>query len=260
MPGNAAGAVGRGRIHLLDELRGFAVLCMVCYHGFYTAGYLFGSAAGIYFFRYFMGAEPYFAGLFMFLSGIACNLSRSNLKRGLRLLALAMGVTLVTAVFLPEDRIAFGILHFLAVCMILTGLCKPALDGKAFSWWPVLVCAALYLLTRRVDAGCLGPGAPLAWKLPAALYATDWLAPLGFHTASFVSADYFPLLPWIFVYAAGVWVGKLAAAGKFPAFTCRPQVPQLAWVGRHALVVYLVHQPVIYACGLLLLRLSRAGG
>lgn len=259
MPGYAAGA-GRGRIHLLDELRGFAVLCMVCYHGFYTAGYLFGSAAGVYYFHYFMSAEPYFAGLFMFISGIACNLSRSNLARGLKLLALSLGVTLVTVLFLWEDRITFGILHFLAVCMILTGLCKPLLDKKAFSWGPVFACAALYLLTRRVDAGLLGPGAPLAWKLPAALYATDWLAPLGFHTAAFVSADYFPLLPWIFVYTAGVWVGKLAAAGRFPAFAYRRRVPQLAWVGRQALVIYLVHQPVIYACGLLLQWLYRVCG
>ncbi len=240
-----------GRIWFLDELRGFAVFCMVCYHAFYTEGYLFGGEAGVYFFSFFMVAEPYFAGLFMFISGIACNLSHSNLVRGLKLFAFAMGVTLVTWLVVPNDRIIFGVLHFLATCMVLTGLVKPALDREPFSWWPVLACAAMFLLTRHVQDGLLGPGYPFAVRLPEGLYAENWFAPLGFHNDKFVSADYFPMLPWIFVYTAGVWVGKLAKAGKFPAFMYRSSVPQLSWVGRHALAIYLFHQPVIYACGLL---------
>lgn len=99
MPETSPAQSGRGRIYLMDELRGFAVFCMVFYHGFYTLGYLFGNAIGLYYFRFFMPAEPFFAGLFMFISGIASDLSRSNLSRGLKLLALALGVTLVTGLF-----------------------------------------------------------------------------------------------------------------------------------------------------------------
>jgi uncharacterized membrane protein len=240
------------RIYLLDELRGFAVLCMICYHAFFTAGYVFGEAWGVFYFHYFMAAEPYFAGLFMFISGVACNLSHSNLARGAKLFALAMGVTLVTWLFDPRDIVAFGVLHFLAVCMVLTGLLKPALDRLKFSWPPAAALAALTLCTRRVQEGFFGPGGALSAALPQAWYATNWLAPLGFHNAAYISSDYFPLLPWIFVYAAGVWIGKLAGEGRFPAFTYRSSVPQLSWVGRRALVIYLAHQPVIYACGLLI--------
>lgn len=252
--------IKRGRrICLLDELRGFAVVCMVCYHAFYTAGYLFGSEAGVYYFAFFMAAEPYFAGLFMFISGIACNLSHSNLLRGLKLFALALGVTIVTWLVVPQDRITFGVLHFLAVCMVLTGLLKPALDRRAFSWRPVLACAVLFLFTWNVQSGLLGFG-PIAVRLPAALYTTNWLAPLGFHNDVFVSADYFPMLPWVFLYAAGVWIGKLAKAGKFPEFMYRSSVPQLSWAGRRALAIYLIHQPVIYACGLLVRWLYSVAG
>ena len=245
MPEQTLAAAPR-RIHLMDELRGFAVFCMIFYHGFYTLGYLYNNDVGRYYFQFFMPAEPVFAGLFMFISGISSNLSHSNLGRGLKLLALALGVTLVTAIVVPADIITFGILHFLAVCMILFGLLKPKADRYGFSWIPVLLCAALFCLTRGLPYGYFGFGPELGIRLPAALYTTAWAAPFGFPGGSFQSADYFPLLPWIFVFAAGTFVGKLAAAGKFPEFSYHPQVPFLSWCGKHALILYLVHQPVIY--------------
>lgn len=241
-----------GRIYTMDELRGLAVFCMIFYHGFYTVGYLFGNFLGLFFFRFFTPAEPFFAGLFMFISGIACNLSHSNLVRGLKLFALAMGVTLVTWLVLPDDIITFGILHFLAVCMILAGLVKPVIDRYRFSWIPVAVCALLYIFTMNIQLGYLGPGGALKIMLPQALFSTNWLAPLGIHNETFLSADYFPLLPWIFVYTAGIFVGKLAKAGKFPEALYKSRVPAFAWMGRHALILYLVHQPVIYGVCLLI--------
>lgn len=247
-----------GRIYFMDELRGLAVFCMIFYHGFYTLGFLYHINLGAFFFRFFMPAEPVFAGLFMFISGIACNLSHSNLSRGLKLLALALGVTLVTWIFVPEEIITFGILHFLAVCMILTGLLKPVIDRFHFSWIPVAVCTVLYLFTKNIELGFLGLGGPLSIPLPQTLYTTNWLAPLAFHNSTFASADYFPLFPWIFVYTAGVFVGKLAKAGKFPTFTYRSSVPPLSWLGRHALILYLAHQPVIYGVCMLFSWLGKS--
>ncbi len=244
-----------GRIHSMDELRGFAVFCMIFYHGFYTAGFLFGSEVGAYFFRFFAPAEPFFAGLFIFISGIACNLSHSNLARGLKLLAVALGVTLVTGVFVPQDIIVFGILHFLAVCMILCGLLDRRPARARFRWRQPAACAALYLLTCSLPAGALGPGGAWSLALPRALYAAGWLAPLGLPGPGFASADYFPLLPWGFVFAAGVFVGRLAAGGRFPAFLYPRRAPGLSWLGRHALLLYIVHQPVIYGACVLFARI-----
>lgn len=256
MPESHAAPHGRGRIHLMDELRGFAVFCMVFYHGFYTFGYLFGNDIGIYFFRFFMPAEPLFAGLFLFISGIASNLTHSNLSRGLKLLAVAIGLTLVTWIFVPEDIITFGVLHFLSICMILFGLLKPYADRFAFSWIPVFACFALYFVTRGVPHGYLGYGSGLGIPLPQSLYQDSWLAPFGFPGAGFVSSDYFPLIPWIFIFAAGTVVGKLAKAGKFPELAYRSQVPILSWFGRHALILYLAHQPVIFGLALLAKQLA----
>ena len=258
MPENCLKTQKSGRIWSMDELRGVAVFCMIFYHGFYTVGFLFGNYWGLFFFRFFMPAEPFFAGLFMFISGIACNLSHSNLSRGLKLLALALGVTLVTRLVVPEDVITFGILHFLAVCMILAGLLMKYVDRSRFSWIPVAICVLLYFMTKNIQFGYLGPGGPLKLPLPGMLYATNWLAPLGFHNRAFQSADYFPILPWIFVYAAGVFVGKLAKAGKFPTSLYRSRAPFFSWFGRHALILYLAHQPVIYGVCLLIQTLAAA--
>jgi uncharacterized membrane protein len=74
-----------------------------------------------------------------------------------------------------------------------------------------------------------------------------------------MSADYFPMLPWIFVYAAGIFVGKLAKAGKFPKALYKSRVPVFGWMGRHALILYIVHQPVIYGVCLLIQALVSHG-
>ena len=246
---------GMGRIHCMDEMRGVAVFCMIFFHGFYTAGFLFHNRVGAYYFRYFTPAEPFFAALFIFISGIACNLSHSNLERGLKLLAVALGVTLVTGVFLPEDIITFGILHFLSVCMIACGLLKKKIDRCRFSWKQPAGCAVFYALTREVPQGFLGPGGFFSYPVPKTLYAFPWLAPIGLPGPGFLSADYFPLIPWAFMYAAGVFIGKLAKTGKFPAWLYPERVPVLSWFGRHALSLYIIHQPVIYAFCLLFSRI-----
>ena len=76
-----------------------------------------------------------------------------------------------------------------------------------------------------------------------------WLRMLGWVYEGFVSTDYFPLLPYFFVYAAGVFAGRLIQERR-PAVFYRRHSRPLAFLGRHSLGIYLVHQPVLY--GLLL--------
>ena len=229
----------------MDELRGFAVLCMIFYHAFYTLAYLYGIDWGMALLRFFMPAEPFFAALFILISGISSDLSRSNLKRGLKLFAVALAVTLVTWLVVPSEIITFGILHFLSVCMILFGLCKKWLDRLPFSWVWVFLCAIAYFLTMNITDGYLGIWA-FSVALPQAWYEQTWLFPLGICSSSFRSSDYFPLFPWIFVFLAGTMLGRFAAADRFPSFMYKSSIPALSWMGRHALILYVVHQPVIY--------------
>ena len=244
------------RIHLMDELRGFAVFCMVFYHGFYTLAFLMGQSWGEWLYRFFMPAEPWFAGLFIFIAGISSNLTHSNLVRGVKLLGVALLVTLATAIAVPEELIVFGILHFLSVCMIAFGLLQllrrrlGRTEEPPFRLWPVVVCAVLFIVTRYLASGYLQIPFVLRVFLPSGWYQA-WLAPLGLPGPGFSSADYFPLLPWCFVFAAGTVVGCLAKAGKFPAWTYPSRVPFFSFLGRHALLIYVLHQPVIYGAALL---------
>ncbi len=248
------------RIHTLDELRGFAVFCMVFYHAFYTVGYLFNFDFGVKLIEFFMPAEPFFAGLFILISGIASNLSHSNLERGCKLLFIAEAVTVVTFLVVGEDQvIRFGVLHMLAVSMIAFGLLRKVV-GLVPMWIGIILNVLLFVFTLQITRGYVGIPFLYQLRLPVEWYSSGIFYALGFPSKDFVSSDYFPLMPWLFLFFAGGFFGKLAADKKFPAFTYKKHIPPLAFLGRHALLVYILHQPVIYGiCSLVKLIIGSNG-
>ena len=68
---------------------------------------------------------------------------------------------------------------------------------------------------------------------------------LGLRTADFVSADYFPLLPWIFIFLFGASLGGRIKERRLPERFYGLACPPLEAVGRHSLLIYLLHQPVL---------------
>ena len=72
---------------------------------------------------------------------------------------------------------------------------------------------------------------------------------LGFPGSDFYSDDYFPLIPWIFMYLCGYFLSPavVEACRKRPGKRVEP----LTFMGRRSLVVYMLHQPIVY--GLLML-------
>lgn len=122
----------RRRICLMDELRGFALLCMIFYHAFFTMFMLFDMPVGRTLVKFFSPVEPVFAALFVIISGVSSRLSKSNLKRGLKLLAVALLLTAVTVgfdyFFDAGITIIFGILHMLAISMLIFHFSKKLLD------------------------------------------------------------------------------------------------------------------------------------
>ncbi len=237
------------RICLLDEIRGAAVLCMIFYHTFYTLATIFSIPFAYRVLAIFEPIDPYFATIFIVISGIVSQLSRSNLKRGLKLAAVSVVVTLVTYFLFPQDVILFGILHFLAFAMIWYGLTAKWRE-KIPLWLGLTACAVLTFCFAWVEHGKFAAVLPL----PAVLYKTNLLFPLGMYSETFYSADYFPILPWIFVFLFGTYLGRLAKAGKFPAFTYKSRVPFLSFIGKHALWIYILHQPVIFSIAWIVTR------
>ncbi|MCI5579391.1 MAG: DUF1624 domain-containing protein, partial [Oscillospiraceae bacterium] len=57
------------RVYLLDEIRGFAIICMVIYHAMFELKYEFGINVPIFFDNWFGIIRDIFAGTFIFISG-----------------------------------------------------------------------------------------------------------------------------------------------------------------------------------------------
>jgi uncharacterized membrane protein len=175
-------------------------------------------------------AQHFFAGLFVFLSGISSNLSRNNFRRSFKYLAVALIITLVTYLFDPPSTIFFGIIHCLGVSALIYGLvfkkARPAF------------CLLLGILIIGLT-GIL-PSLNKALSLES-----NWLLPLGIHSQDFASFDYFPFIPWFGVFLTGVAAGRWLYSSKKSLIPRTLPENFINWCGRHSLLIYLFHQPVI---------------
>ncbi len=238
------------RYPLLDTLRGFSLVSMVLYH--YSWDLVFLSHKRI---AWFSGTPGYLwqqsiCWAFILISGFSLALAlhgkkrTAALKKSGLLLLLGSLITAVTDAFLPQGRILFGILFFLGAATLLMPLGgnRTPLSPEAAA---VLSCL-LFLATRNVPFGCLGFEGLTGPVLPASLYTHGlWGTFWGFPGKDFRSADYFPLLPWFFLFATGYFSGRaLLQKEKLPP-VFRVSVPPLSALGRHSLILYLLHQPLL---------------
>ena len=234
------------RAGFMDEVRGFCIICMVIYHVMFDLNYTYGIHIPIMFDGWFSIIRDIFAGMFMFISGMSCRYSRNNAKRGIQCFFVGMLITFVFAFFAPQAPILFGILHFMGISMMIY-----AIWDKYILKVPVKIavplCAVLFTLTRGITEGCLGPAKGIGIELPRFLYDAKLLFPFGFTAQGFQSFDYFPLLPWIFVFLAGAYIGEYAINEKMPAFFYKTHCKPLAFAGRYTLWIYILHQPVAMA-------------
>lgn len=225
------------RIWELDALRGLCILGMLVVHFIYDAVELYGLLR----WRYpgaFILVRDWGGVLFLLVSGICVTLGSRCVRRGLIVFSCGMLCTAVTAgmYFLDfSDRsiiIYFGVLHCLGICMLL---------------WPLLKKLPLWALTV-LAAVLIGVG--LYWWYRVRI-SFDWLFPLGLISRRFLSADYYPLLPNLGFFLLGAVLGKTVYRQKQ---TLLPKVNEnslpirfLSFCGRHSLIIYLAHQPVLSA-------------
>lgn len=212
-----------GRYALLDELRGLDLVSMMLYHACWDMMFLFGIWMDWYAGMPGRLWQQTICWVFILLSGFCAPFGRHMLRCGVTVFAAGALVTAVTLVFMPGGRVIFGVLTFLGTAMLLTGVLEP-------------------LLKKVMPAVGLG-----GWKLmlPQSLYANYFTAFFGFYPDWFYSTDYFGLLPWLFLFWAGYYLHKAVGRRRMEPLR-RPVCPALGWMGRHSLLLYLLHQPVIY--------------
>ncbi len=240
------------RLYLLDEFRGLLVINMIVFHTIWDLVYMFGNDWQWYInerqgWRIWIGAN------FVLLSGLCWKMSRNPLKRGLIVYLCGAVVSVVTILFTPSAKIMFGVLTLIGSSMLLMTFCDVFLK-KLHPIVGVLLGAICFVLTFGVNSGYLGFGDWKICKLPDAWYANWFTTYLGFPESGFESADYYTLLPWFFMFAIGYFLyafllGAYASDARREAVTRvlgKSICPPLGWVGRHALIIYMLHQPVIY--------------
>lgn len=232
------------RLWEIDVTRGVAILMMIVFHTVFDLSFfaIFPVDVATGFWRYFAYAT---ATLFLLVVGISLVIShdraavklsglplvRKFVLRGAGIFALGLLVTLATWLYLPEGYVIFGILHLIGVSVMLSPL------FFRFQTWNIpagILCVLIgWFLTSRASL----PSPPL------------FLLPLGIHAPAFWSVDYTPLFPWLGAVLIGMGVASFLYAGGTRHFTLKPLpdlfVRPLSFLGRHSLVIYLVHQPVI---------------
>lgn len=244
------------RYRLLDELRGLDLISMMLYHGMWDVVFLFGVVQKWYTGRPGFVWQQSICWVFILLSGFCLPLGHHPFRRGAVVFGAGALVTAVTLLFLPEEVVWFGVLTLLGSSMLLTAALDPLLR-RVPPAVGVAVSALLFWGTYPTMNGFWNlPGGRLA--LPQALYASWPTAYLGFMPKSFFSTDYFPLLPWLFLFWAGYFLHHLVGRGRLAPLR-RSVCPPLGWMGRHSLVLYLLHQPVILGVLTVAFRLVRAG-
>lgn len=217
------------RILWVDSLRGFAIVLMIVFHFCYDLRY-FGyvnwqvpNGANWWPFRYVI------LTLFIFTVGISLSLAHHKqfhaaafVKRALQLLIVSLAITVMSLVMFPSSWIYFGILHFILAASFLGVVVvrKP---------WLALILGLVILLADW-------------WGY----LDSEWPF-VGFGSVLPQNTeDFVPLFPWLGVMYLGI-----ACAGLLPIQ--RFNLPRLqlirpiTWMGRHALLIYLIHQPIMFA-------------
>lgn len=231
---------GARRFDSLDTIRGVTLISMIAYHASWDLVYLYGVDWPFY--RSF-GAylwQQSICWTFILLSGYCFHLGKHRLKRGLMAFGGGALVSLVTLVAMPEDPILFGVLTLLGSAALVTipldrwfGRISPA-AGFVGSF-------GLFFLLRNVNEGFLGFEGLRLLALPEGLYRNLFTAFLGFPHSGFYSSDYFSLLPWIFLFWTGYFLYRLRRPDRGGV-----SLPVVTAMGRHSLLIYLLHQPILY--------------
>ena len=235
-----ASLAGTMRVPVVDLLRGGAIVAMIAYHFCFDLAYFRLASFDFYRDPWWLHARTAILTSFLLLAGGSLVLAertaggRSRFWRHVLLIsACAVAVSLASYLIFPRSYIWFGVLHAIAVSLVLI---RPLASHP----WIALGSGVAVIV------------AGLAWRSPwFDDRAWGWV---GFVTAKPVTEDYVPLFPW-----TGVMLVGAALAHYLPRSWLRPREPAargriLRWLGRHSLAVYMLHQPLLIGALFLVTR------
>ncbi|MBY4797996.1 DUF1624 domain-containing protein [Collinsella sp. AGMB00827] len=184
----------RPKIVGLDIIRGATVLSMIGFHLCYDLVTFAGISLSWFADTPLQAVwRASISWTFLFVAGFSTSLSRNNAWRGLRYGAIACAIWILTSLVSVDVSISFGIMFCMAASTLLHHMCAA---------WSRHLPAQFLLL------GFLILFVATYW-IPLSTYPVAGLAWLGFPSPAFTSGDYYPLIPYFFIYGAGTAAGRL---------------------------------------------------
>ncbi len=228
---------GENRVCLFDTIRGFTIVSMVAFHTTYDLVYLYGCQ--IPWFTVGPAQELWrisISWVFLSLAGWMTSLSRDNVRRAYLYSAAAFIIWVATTIASVDTPISFGILFCMAGSTWAWVLMKRT-TSKTIERHPFML-SIFFIVTFLVF-----------YRIPRHIYDVSGLAWLGFPSAGFSSGDYYPLIPFSFLYLAFSVLGNAwkQQGHTYPEWTYRNWCPVLSFIGTKSLPIYLLHQVAILA-------------
>ncbi|WP_278419367.1 heparan-alpha-glucosaminide N-acetyltransferase [Ruminococcus bromii] len=240
------------RYYLLDSLRGISIISMIAFHLCYDLFMIYGINTSWYFYPITAVWERSICVVFILVSGMCLNFTRNGIKRGILLNLAGFAVTCVTVIAEPNQAVWFGVLNLIGCSMMIVSVLSVNLK-KIRPLSGALISFLLYAVSYDVPKGYVGLFGLDIVKLPDFLYSCKYLAFLGFPSSDFFSTDFFPLFPWIFLFAAGFYLWNFIVEKNLTKYF-ELKIPVLDKIGRYSLWIYLAHQPIIM--GILMLAMQ----
>jgi uncharacterized membrane protein len=226
------GTVPARRVSALDALRGLAILAMVAYHFCFDLRYFGVTQWDLYHDPLWLNARTLILSSFLLIAGVSLVLadrgtaSHARFWRHVAIIgACAVAVSVASYALFPASWIWFGVLHAIAVSLVLA---RPLVRRPALA----LILGIVVIAAGNLFTHPLFDNRALGW--------------LGFMTAKPRTEDYVPLFPWIGVLLLGISAGQALVRAQFRAIAFAEGWPRwIAWLGRHSLATYMVHQPLM---------------
>ena len=232
------------RVQAVDALRGLAIIAMIVYHFAFDLRFFGVTRADFENDPFWLTARAGIVASFLSIAGISAVLADRAGVRALRFarrigeVALcAVLVSMASYFVFPQTFIYFGILHCVAVSLVIA---RPLVRHPWLSvaFGTAIIVAGLVFSHPWFDAR-----------------STSWI---GFTTHKPATQDYVPLFPWLGVVLLGVGAGHALVSNRFRTLAFLQRSPAtLRAMGRHSLAIYMAHQPILMGSLWLVLKLVR---
>lgn len=242
----------QSRFDRIDALRGFAMLWMTLFHFCFDLNYFGFLNQNFYEDNFWTIQRSFIVSLFLFCAGLSQSVALSQglswerfWKRWKQVAGAALLVSLGSYFVYPESYIYFGVLHAIALMLIIMRLTYNLRYGLFVLG--ALIISLKFFLPNLFSI--MGPSLE-AFNQPL----LNWLGVISHKPRT---EDYVPLIPWLGVMWLGLATGQILMKKKL-AFVSGPVAKPLqifAGLGRYSLSYYLVHQPVLFGAILLLKKL-----